>query len=461
MSRRLAARFVHASAPAGRGFASVLDVPRAASAGALVLAGALPLLFLHRAYQPALNVAVGHTTVTAYLADFAVLAIVAAAVAVGLRDGFGPLRAGRPLWLGLALFLAWVGLEVLYGHHRSAAYATASHAVSALKYGEYLLVAPAIALLVRRRADLVALLWGLVLWTGAATVLGLAQFFGADILLKHFTGGRTSSFIGYDDYAALAAGVLLVGLVALTLPRLGLGERLGIAALAAGGLGAILSGALAAVLGLLTAAAVLAFVLWRNRPVERRRVLAAAAVVLVVTVGAVAIRGNDLSSFARFLGAKQHTQAKNVQTYSQRTLLAWIGFEIWKGQPLLGSGWLASSEPATFEPYLPAAHRRFPTLSPLDFPAPSRPWGVQDAWIQAGADLGVVGFMLWLGAFAAAGWVAVRGLRGRLAAAPLAGLLGVVALCWLFTAQGFFAGIPLDGLAALVFGLAATRTVEA
>ncbi|MGH3049624.1 MAG: hypothetical protein ACRDLK_05660, partial [Gaiellaceae bacterium] len=65
----MAARFITASAPAGRGIASALDLPRTAAPGALVLAVALPVLFLHRAYQPALDVSLGSTTVTAYLAD--------------------------------------------------------------------------------------------------------------------------------------------------------------------------------------------------------------------------------------------------------------------------------------------------------------------------------------------------------------------------------------------------------
>lgn len=457
MSRRLAARFVHASAPVGRGVAALGNV----SVGALVLAVAVPLLFLHRAYQPGLDVHLGGTTVTAYLADFAVLAAVLAALAVGLRDGWSALRPGLALWLVGAAFLVWVGLEVLYGHHRSASYATTKHLVSALKFGEYLLLAPAVALLVRTRDDLLALLWGLVLWTCAATVAGIAQFLGAGILLKHFPGGRTSSFIGYDDYSALAIGVLLVGLVGLVLPRLGVGRALTAAALLGGGIGGVLSGALAAVLGLLTAAAVFALVLRLRREGELRRVAAGAAVVAVVSLGAVAIRSSDLSAFARFLGANQQQKQANVQTYSQRTLLTWFGWEIWKGHPLLGVGWLGSAEPASFEPYLPAAHARFPDLAPYDFPSRAHAWGVQDAWVQAAADLGVPGFLLWAGTFAAAAWVALRGGVRRLAAAPLLGLLGVAVLVWLFAAQGFYAGIPLDALLAVVFGLAAVRTVEA
>src|SRR3954470_7627596 len=66
---------------------------------ALVLAAAIPLLFLHVSYQPGVDVGVGSTTVNAYLSDFAVLTVVVAAIVSGLRLGFEPLTQGRWLWL--------------------------------------------------------------------------------------------------------------------------------------------------------------------------------------------------------------------------------------------------------------------------------------------------------------------------------------------------------------------------
>jgi hypothetical protein len=79
---------------------------------------------------------------------------------------------------------------------------------------------------------------------------------------------------------------------------------------------------------------------------------------------------------------------------------------------------------------------------------------VQNLWVQALADLGVIGFVLTAAVFAAAVWLAGR--------AALAGRrIGTIALAWtallvwLFTAQGFIAGIPLDALTWLAFGLAA------
>ena len=69
-----------------------------------MLAAAIPILFLHVRYQPGLDVSLGSTTVSAYLSDFAVLAVVAVAVLEGVRRGWAPLAAGRPLWIAGALF---------------------------------------------------------------------------------------------------------------------------------------------------------------------------------------------------------------------------------------------------------------------------------------------------------------------------------------------------------------------
>src|SRR5439155_593233 len=80
--------------------------------------------------------------------------------------------------------------------------------------------------------------------------------------------------------------------------------------------------------------------------------------------------------------------------------------------------------------------------------APKRRYGVQNSWVQALADLGVVGFAAWVAVFASAAWRAARGaLAGS--AASLYALLLLAALVWLWAAQGYVAGIPLD---ALTFG---------
>jgi hypothetical protein len=431
------------------------------SPGALVLAAAIPILFLHVRYQPGFGVGFGSTTVNAYLSDFAVLAVVAVAVWSGIHDGFAPLARGRLLWLAAALFFAWVLFEVAYGRLHSSAYAWHTHGVTAAKFAEYALIAPSLPLLLRRTRDLVLPLWSLVLWSAFATAVGVAQFFGAEIFLAGVVGRRQASFLSSADFAALSAAVLLVGLVAVAVPRLGLPRQLGAVAVTSGILGTIVAGSMASVLGLMAALVALAAVLVYRRELELRRIAAIAVAAAVVLVGAIAIRGSDLDAFARFLGAspgKQTAHPTKIQTYAHRTVLAWIGFEIWKDHPLLGVGFEGSAEPASFMPYIPAAKRKFPDVSLKAFPSPSpdRRYGVQIAWLQALADLGVIGLALWLAVFAAAAWLAGSTSVRVGAVTALIGLAWTCLLAGLWTAQGFVAGIPLDALTWLAFGLAAT-----
>jgi O-antigen ligase len=224
----------------------------------------------------------------------------------------------------------------------------------------------------------------------------------------------------------------------------------------------IVAGAVASLLGLATALVVLGLVLLLRRELAPRRLVAVRAVADVVANRVEASLGSHHDACARFLGASpgvSKTQPTKVQTYAHRTLLAWIGFEIWKDHPVLGVGWEGSAEPVNFEPYLPAAHRHFPNEAPLAFPSasPERRYGVQNSWIQALADLGVIGLALWVAVFATAAWVAVKGLP---AVTALYGLLATALLVWLWTAQGFVAGIPLDALTFLAFGVVAMRLVD-
>jgi O-antigen ligase len=431
------------------------------SPGAIVLAAALPILFLHVSYQPGVSVGFGSTTINAYLSDFAVLAVVVAALVEGLRLGFGPLAAGRPLWIALGLFLVWMFVEVGLGHHHAAGYAWRTHGVTAAKFAEYALLAPAVPLLLRRWRDALVCAWSLVLWSVLATAAGVAQFFGADIFLAGTVGHRQASFLASADFAALSGAALLVGIVGLALPSARMGRTLTAVALATGVLGMIVAGALASVLGLATALVGLGLVLLLRRSLEPRRLAGVAAAALIVLGGAIAIRGTDLEAFAHFLGAKRTgapAQTK-VQTYAHRTLLTWIGWEIWKDNPVVGVGWEGSADPANFERYLPAAHHRFPNESPLAFPsaAPNHQYGVQDSWVQALADLGVLGFALWVAVFASAIWLALRNAT----AVGLYAFTATLLLAWLWTAQGYVAGIPLDALTWLTFGLAATRLRDA
>ena len=420
-----------------------------------MLAAAIPILFLHVSYQPGVAVGFGSTTVNAYLSDFAVLAVVVAAAATVARGGFAALVPGRWVWLAGGLFVVWMFLGVALGHQHAASYQWRTHGITAAKFAEYALLAPSAAVLLRRASDVALCAWTLVLWSCFATLVGIAQFFGANIFLAGTVGRRQASFLASADFAAVSVAALLIGIVGVVTR---LDRRLVALALVTGVLGMIVAGAMAAVLGLATALVVLVIVLAVRRELDVRRLAVVGAASLLVLAGAIAIRGSDLDAFARFLGAKPgvtHRENK-VQTYAHRTLLAWIGWQIWLDRPLVGVGWEGSAEPANFEPHLAAAHRRFPDEAPNAFPsaAPDRRYGVQNSWLQALADLGVVGLILWVAVFVTAAWTAVRGL---MAPHALYALLAIAALVWLWTAQGFVAGIPLDALTWLVFGLAAAR----
>lgn len=431
----------------------------AVSRGSLVVAAAVPLLFLHSEFQPSLSISAGGTSLNAYLSDFAVLAVVVTALAVAFRSGVSALRPAVALWAASAAFFVWLVVELFWGKHETATYPLATHGVTAAKFLEYALLAPSLALLLRTRRDTLLVLWSFALWSCAATVVGIAEFFGADVGAKGTVGHRQASFLSSADFAALSAGALLVGAVGVALPRLAVPRALTAIAIVTGVFGTIVAGAVASVLGLATALVILGVLVLLQHRIGVRRALLVGVVALVTAAGVGTIRGRDLSAFARFLGASSApaaTRPAKVQTYAHRTLLAWIGYRIWLDHPLLGVGWEGSAEPANFERYLPAARKRFPDESPQAFPsaAPGRQYGVQDVWLQALADLGVVGLLLWAGVFAAAAWVAARARR------TLTGVLALVwigLLAWLWSAQGFIAGIPLDALTWLAFGFGATR----
>ena len=228
----------------------------------------------------------------------------------------------------------------------------------------------------------------------------------------------------------------------------------------AGAVGLVLSGALAGFVGLVAAALAAIAIAQLRRTLTVRRLAAVAGVVFLVGAGILALREADMRAFLRFLGVQpaRDTESFEGESYVQRLVLGYIGTRIFLDRPLLGAGWQATSEEETYGPFLPDARRRYPDAPELAFPSPEHPWGVQNAYIQAGAELGVVGLALFLGMFAAALFVA-----GRVAARapPPATRAAAVPILWLFVTMGVWlglglvAGIPLVGLHWLALGLAA------
>jgi len=224
-----------------------------------------------------------------------------------------------------------------------------------------------------------------------------------------------------------------------------------------GTLGLMLAGATAGLIGLVAATIGLLYAISRRRRLAGRDFLVTGVVVALVTGGVLVLRGGDFEQFLRFLHLKgKETQTANIETYSHHTLLAYIGYRIWRDHPVVGAGWQASTDAETVDPQLPAAHAKFPNVAPLAFPTREHEWGVQNAYVQTAADLGVIGALLWLAPFALALLFALRANAPPGAVATFA----VLAALGIWIAQGVVAGIPLDALTWLGFGLAATAVAQ-
>jgi len=428
--------------------ASLASLRARQGAAPLVLAVALPVLFLHRRYQPSFSIG----RVDAFLSDIAVLAIVvvAALVAVRARPPFGRARA---VWASGGALAALVFLGTAWGALRFSAYPAATHAVTAAKWCEYMLLAPAVFVIARRLSNLVPAAVVLVCWSGAATLLGLMQFLGiVGNLDQTHSGGRKPSFLGVHDFAALSGASLVLGLTVLARgSRSGSERRFARVACVAGVLGMVLAGAFDALLGELLAAAAIVVI----APVrERRRQVAIAAVIAAVLVGTVAIRSQAVADGLKFLGVKAGTggAAANVQSYRQRALLAYIGGRIFLDHSLLGVGYDGSVDAYAYEPYVADAKRKI-RQPDFAFPSPAHPWGVQNAYVQSLADFGLLGLPIFLGALVVPAAVAIkRGVDGDMRVAGV-GLLLLCLGAW--NGFGLIAGVPVAALTWLAVGVAA------
>ncbi len=413
---------------------------RGADLLALVPAGAIPLVFLHARYQAETTVGPAHV----YGSDVAIALTLAAALVAGARDGFRPLARPRALWAVAGAFVAYLGLTCLWRPVEDPRH----HLVTYAKVVEYALLAPALVLLFRRRAQLDRFLAVFVAWCVAASGWGTLQFLGA---VKEFEGYRPGqrevSFLGIYDFAVFAGATLAIGLAGIAL---GERSRLVPVAAAAGAVGVALAASVFAYGGVLLATA--ACVLVARRTVTLRRLAAIAAILVAVGGGVAGLRGSDISAYLSFLRFHERTSSTHVETGPQRTMLAYIGFRIWEDHPWLGVGFERSAN--RYQPYMADVRRTFPDQSPQSYPSPAHPWGVQSFWIQLLADTGVVGFALGVATFATGVVLALRARAPALLRLVAAGFILVAAGTWV--GEGIVAGIPLQAVTWLGFGLAAT-----
>lgn len=394
---------------------------------------------LHRHYQPGL--AFGSIDVD--LSDLAVAAVCIAALA-----GRGRIeREARAGLLAVAALAVAALLSTAWGAHFDG-YDLHAHAVSTTKWIEYMLLAPAVVLIVRRQADLLPAAFAAVAWSVVVTVIGVLQYVGALGDLENTPAGRRkSSLLGYHDFSALSASVLALALLVLATGRGP--RRLAMVGAASGAVGMVIGGAFDAVLGLVLAA-ILIVLACRVR--DARRLAVVAGIVLAVFAGTIAIRSQAVADGLKFLGLKEGTggASKHVQSYRQRVLLAYIGGRIFVGHPLLGVGFNGSFDEFAYRPYLADARAKF-DQPPEAFPSPSHRWGVQNAYVQSLSDFGALGLVVFLAALFVPVWSALRHGARPVAVAAAAVVL-VTAGVW--NGLGLVAGIPTDALTWIGVGAA-------
>jgi hypothetical protein len=424
---------------------------------------ALPVLFVHASFQPTLQWRVGSTVLQFRLSDLAVIAIAAAAALSARRDGVSALRRGRAIWPAAGAFLLFVIAASFYPLVTNALYPWRTHLVTAVKYAEYSLIALSVPLLLRRARDVLFVVSSLVAVSVAATVVAVLQFFGVAIFSARPSGERQPSFVGIDDFGMLSAAAFAVALAVIAVGPRNRSDRVLAGSAGVGGvLGMILSGALASVLGAMLAAAVAVVAARRLSVLDLRRATIIGSMTAVVIAGSFFMRSAALGSFARFAGLGHERTNGHVESYSQRWVLDYVGLKIFLRHPVLGAGWQAGFDRATYGPVLPAARRRFPSQPALAFPSPAHPWGIQNAYVEAMAELGLVGAALFA-AWIVSGFVTAARFVRRDSVQPQA-FLG---LLWLCVALGvwnglwFIGGNPFDALIWLAFGFAAAPVAQA
>ena len=422
----------------------------------------MPFLFLHAEYQPGIEVGeIGIETADIFVA--------AVAVASVLHFSVARLRAARWVWAGAAALLVWIAIATLYGELLHEAYPFLDAAVTAAKFAEYAVLAAAVPLLLRTRDEIELLIGVVVAWSVVMTLVGLLQFLG---WVDEFEGRRPlqrePSYLGTEDFPAVSAAVLAVAFVVIALgtPELRARIAAGVAA-TTGVVGLVLGGALAGALATVLAAVGALVVSFRRGLLTARRAALVGALTTTVVAGVAVMRSAEIADYLAFLGIERADEAGDVETYSHRTLLAYIGVRIWQDDPILGVGWQGSSERYAYAPHLPDARERFPDLPPQAFPSPQHEWGVHNGYVQALADMGIPGLLALLAPLAAglalAWWTATSdagGAAGARSFALLGGLWLLVAVA-VTNARGLVAGIPADALLWLALGLVAAAAARA
>ena len=411
------------------------------------------LLFVAVAFMPGIT----SGTSTVNLADLALLGVTIWALVRVHREGLGALRGSLWMWIAILALLAYLVAASLYPAISDPDYAWKTHLGTAVKFAEYAVLVPVSAVLLRD-ARSVGRLWAIVAGASvAAAVVAALQFVGVKIFEAWPPGLRQPSFTGISVLGTLGASAIAVGFAGVLWPGT-VSRRVTVAALVGGVVSTVLSGEAAA--GIAIALATIASILLvrQRRRISGRQFALVLGVAAITAVGLLVIRNGDIKQFQTTIAQKAKTT--DVNTFSQRALMLYIGLRIWEAHPVFGAGWQSVREQHVYSPFLPAAHRRFPNQPDLAFPSPVHRWGVNNAYVQSLAELGIVGTMVFLG-FLATGLA--LGIRGSLRAPPGQAQLALVGLLWLlvtmgiWTGQGLLAGTGFTALPFFGLGLIAAQ----
>jgi O-antigen ligase len=412
----------------------------------------LPLVFVLVFVLVAFVPGVSSGTDTVDLADLGVLAVTILALVRVHRDGVEALRGSMWLWVGSLALLLYVAAASLYPTISDPDYAWKTHLATAVKFAEYFVLAPVTAVLLRDRTSIGRFYAVIAGFTAVAAAIAVLQLCGVHIFRAWPAGERQPSFTGVANLGTLGAAALALAFLGVLWPG-SITRRVTAFLLVSGLVAVVISAEIAAGLGLGGVLLVSLFVVHKRRGLEPRRVLLVCGVTAICALGLLVMRAGDFSQFARSFGIMKAQKAttENIQTYAQRTLMLYIGLRIFEAHPIFGAGWQSVREYHVYSPFLAAAHRRFPNESAQSFPSPQNRWGVDNAYVESLAELGLVGTAFFL---AFLGITLGLGLRGSLRAPPPAAQLALAGLLWMIVTMGIWAGEGFDpgsGFAALAF----------
>jgi O-antigen ligase len=251
---------------------------------------------------------------------------------------------------------------------------------------------------IRTRRDVTVLLASIS--AGAVVAIGLtlveAVTGGGSLLTDRYSAGLNVNALG------LVSGLLLV-MAVFGGPTQRLGYRLALGLL--GLLGLLLAKSVGAFVGTGLALAVGASFSGRSTPIQRAtRVVVSIAIAVVLVFGVVQfLRPSSTPTGPGF----------RESSASQRIILGAAGLEIFERNPLIGVGWRRSDSPRVIGDRDIAAElrSRFPGAKQEFFPD-VKPGTVHNTYVQILADLGLIGFSLFVAAIVSFG-VAARALLRR------------------------------------------------